>query len=122
MSPKELYNELKSIGRMSIYGRFDGIPGIYTISDVNIYFHSSAERFRGAMPTLTEMSRYIDISNAVAKYPYSWILGLHAENDYRISVAIPDTNPMKKPSPRPEQENDVYIIRKRKYTIINQNY
>ena len=122
MSPKELYNELKSIGRMSIYGWLDGTHGIYTISDANMYFHSSAERLRGATPTPTEMSRYIDISNAVAEYPYSWILGLYTADDYRISVAIPAINPMKNPSPRPEQKNDVYIIRKRKYTTINQNY
>ena len=122
MSPKELYNELKSVGRASIYGRLDGTPGIYTISDTSMYFHSSAEKFRGATPTPTEISRNIDISNAMAEYPYSWTLGLSTTDYYRISVAIPDTNPMKKPSPRPGQENDVYIFRKRKYTIINQNY
>ena len=122
MSPKELYNELKSSGKGSVYGYFDGVHGIYTISDTNIYFHSNDERLRGTRPNPIESSRYIDISFAMAEYPYSWVLGLYSGNDHRISVKIEATNPAMKLSPRTEQKNDVYIIRKRKYTTINQNY
>ena len=87
-----------------------------------MYFHSSAERLCGARPTPTEISRHADISNAIAEYPYSWLFGLYSADDYRISVEITDINPAMKSSLKPEQKNDVYIIRKRRYIIINQNY
>ena len=122
MSPKELYHKLKIAGKSSIYGRYDGVYGIYTISDTSIYFHSSSEKLAGATPTQIERSRYVDISNAMDKYPYSWIFGLYSADDYRISVEITDINPAMKSSLKPEQKNDVYIIRKRRYIIINQNY
>lgn len=122
MSPKELHHKLKIAGKSSVYGRFDGVYGIYTISDANMYFHSSAERLCGARPTPTERSRHADISNAIAEYPYSWLFGLYSEKDYRISVEITDINPVVKLNQRSEQKNDVYIIRKRRYITINQNY
>ena len=122
MSPKELHHKLKIAGKSSIYGRYDGVCGIYTISDTSIYFHSSSEKLAGAKPTQTERSRYVDISNAMDKYPYSWMFGLYSADDYRISVEITDINPAMKSSLKPEQKNDVYIIRKRRYIIINQNY
>lgn len=122
MSPRELYNKLRSTGRSSIYGEFYGVYGLYTISDTNMYFHSSSEKLRGTMPTPTERNRHIDISNAMAKYPYSWPLGIYSENEYGISIGVPIVNPVVKLSAKEEQKNNVYIIRKRKYITINQNY
>ena len=63
----------------------------------------------------------IEISNATDKYPYSWILGIYSEHDH-VSIEDSIINPVVKITTKGEQKNNVYIIRKRKYTTINQNY
>ena len=123
MSPKDLYKELSSTGKSSICGHFDGVFGIYTLSDAYIYFHSSAERFRGARPSETEKAKSIDISNAMRIFPYSWCLELYPEDDNRISVKIPATNTaIKLIAKKEEIKSNMYIIRKIKYITVNQNY